>query len=297
MSFAERDPNLWLLTGDLGYSVLEPFAAQFPDRYLNVGIAEQNMTGVAAGLAMAGKTVLTYSIANFPTLRCLEQIRNDVCYHNLNVKVVAIGGGMAYGSLGYTHHAVEDLAIMRSLPNMQVAAPGDPVEAEAVVEAALIHVGPVYIRLGKAGEPIVHTEQITREIGAPLQVRTGADVTLLSTGAILPVVVDAADALEQLGVRAGVMSMPWLSAISNSVAADIARQSGTVICVEEHGPGGLFAAFAEAMSSSGVAGQLRSVCLKAQPSEVCGTQEYLREQSGLTVTAIVNAVLGARRAA
>src|SRR5438874_9377638 len=130
---AERDDRIWLLCGDLGYSILERFADRFPERYVNVGVAEQNMTGVAAGLALCGKVVFTYSIANFPVMRCLEQIRNDVCYHDANVKVVAVGGGFAYGALGMTHHATEDLAVLRALPRMTVVAPGDPVETDAAV--------------------------------------------------------------------------------------------------------------------------------------------------------------------
>ena len=132
---AEQNQRIWLLTGDLGFSVLERFAERFPGRYVNMGVAEQNMMGVAAGLALCGKVVFTYSIANFPVMRCLEQIRNDVCYHNLNVKIVAVGGGVAYGAMGYSHHAVEDLAVMRAMPNMTVLAPGDAVEARLVTEA------------------------------------------------------------------------------------------------------------------------------------------------------------------
>jgi transketolase len=135
ISLAERDDRIWLVCGDLGYSVLDAFSDRFPDRYLNAGVAEQNMTGIAAGLALTGKVVFTYSIANFPIMRCLEQIRNDVCYHKLNVKIVAVGGGLAYGSHGYTHHGVEDLAIMSALPDMAVVAPGDPVEARAATAA------------------------------------------------------------------------------------------------------------------------------------------------------------------
>ncbi len=126
---AAGDERLWLLTGDLGFSVLEPFAQQFPQRYLNVGVAEQNLAGIAAGLASCGKIVFTYSIANFPTIRCLEQIRNDICHHELPVKVVAVGGGLSYGAAGYSHHAVEDLAVMRAMPGMVVVAPADPWEA------------------------------------------------------------------------------------------------------------------------------------------------------------------------
>lgn len=286
MAAAERDANIWLLTGDLGYSVLEPFAERFPDRYVNVGIAEQNMTGVAAGLAMAGKTVLTYSIANFPTLRCLEQIRNDVCYHGLNVKVIAVGGGMAYGSLGYTHHAVEDLAIMRTLPGMAVAAPGDPREVAWTMDHILRHEGPAYLRLGKAGEPLVHESEIDLPMGAPLWVRSGRDLTLVSTGTILPMVVEAADELRTRGIDAGVVSLPWLSPLSPETAASIAA-GGRVLCVEEHGPGGLFAAFSEALAETEVVAKVKSVRLDGIPAQVSGTQESLRGIAGVSRRAVV----------
>jgi len=143
---AETDDRIWLLTSDLGYSVLEQFYNLFPKRYINVGVAEQNMTGIAAGLAMCGKVAFTYSIANFPTLRCVEQIRNDVCYHNVDVKIVAVGGGLVYGALGMTHHGTEDLAIMRALPNMTVIAPGDPVEVKLAMRAIVERKGPYYFK-------------------------------------------------------------------------------------------------------------------------------------------------------
>ena len=179
---ASRDERIWLLCGDLGFSVLEPFAKSFPNRYVNVGVAEQNMTGVAAGLALSGKIVFTYSIANFPVIRCLEQIRNDVCAHNLNVKIVSVGGGFAYGSAGYTHHGTEDLAIMRVLPNMTVLAPGDPVETRLLTVAATEQPGPCYLRLGKAGEPTIHTSEPEITIGKAIILRQGGDGTLISTG-------------------------------------------------------------------------------------------------------------------
>ena len=162
---AEKDERINLIVGDLGYSVVEQFAERFPERYLNVGVAEQNMTGVAAGMALCGKVVFTYSIANFPTLRCLEQIRNDVCYHNVSVKIVSVGGGLAYGSLGMSHHGSEDIAILRSLPNMVVVAPGDPIEARLATEAIASHSGPCYLRLGKAGELSVHRPGVEFRLG------------------------------------------------------------------------------------------------------------------------------------
>ena len=149
---ARLNPAIFLVVGDLGYSVIEPFAAEFPDRFLNAGVAEQNMAGLAAGLASEGFHVFTYSIANFPTLRCLEQIRNDICYHNLPVTSVAVGAGLAYGNLGYSHHAVQDIAIFRTLPNLRLLSPADPGEARGAVQWLSANPCPSYLRLGKAGE-------------------------------------------------------------------------------------------------------------------------------------------------
>src|ERR1700678_3470185 len=195
MDLAAQDDRVYLLVGDLGFGVVEPFMRKFPKRFLNVGVAEQNMTGVAAGLALSGKIVFTYSIANFPVIRCLEQIRNDVCAHNLNVKVVSVGGGFAYGSAGYTHHGTEDLAMMRVLPNMTFLAPGDPIEAPLLTLAATTLPGPCYLRLGKAGEPIVHTSQPEVTIGKAIVLRKGDAGTLISTGGALAMTVKAADEL------------------------------------------------------------------------------------------------------
>lgn len=252
---AEQDERIWLLTADLGYSVLEGFAERFPRRYVNVGVAEQNMTGVAAGLAMCGKIVFTYSIANFPTVRCLEQIRNDVCYHNANVKVVAVGGGLSYGSLGYTHHGVEDLAIMRALPNMAVVAPGDPAETRLATRAVAGWDGPCYLRLGKAGEPAVYDAEPEFQIGRPTLVRGGGrDVTLISTGGALKVAVDAARLLEGRGVSSSVVNLHTLRPIDPEALLSLVG-TPVVATVEEHSVvGGLGSAVAEVLAAAGRGG-------------------------------------------
>ncbi len=193
LELAAGDPRICLLTADLGYSVLEVFAQRFPDRYVNVGVAEQNLIGIAAGMAHSGLVPFVYSIANFPTLRCLEQIRVDVCYHDAPVKIVAVGGGLAYGAQGYTHHGVEDIAVMRTLPGMTVVAPADPVETRALTDAIARHAGPCYLRLGKAKEPIVHREPTEIELGKAVQTRTGSDLTLISTGTMLAETMQAAE--------------------------------------------------------------------------------------------------------
>jgi transketolase len=289
---AADDERVWLVTGDLGFSVLDKFAQRFPQRYVNAGVAEQNMTGVAAGLAMAGNIVFTYSIANFPTLRCLEQIRNDVCYHNLPVIVVAVGGGLSYGSSGYTHHGVEDFAIMGALPNMAVVAPGDPMETRLAVDALLKRNGPAYLRLGKAGEPVVHKSVPSFALGQALELRAGDDAAILSTGAMLETAVRAADDLRKRDVRARVLSFPTLEPFDAVVVARAARETKVVVTVEEHGPGGLASRAAEAVATAGIAVRFVPLRLNGEPSRVAGSQAWLRQHQGLTAEAIVAAVLG-----
>ncbi|MGD0016403.1 MAG: transketolase C-terminal domain-containing protein [Verrucomicrobiia bacterium] len=284
---AARDERVWLLTGDLGFSVLERFAERFPDRYVNVGVAEQNMTGIAAGLAMSGKTVFTYSIANFPTLRCLEQIRNDVCNHNANVKIVAVGGGLAYGPAGYTHHAVEDLAIMRALPNMVVVAPGDPVEARLATRAIAEHQGPCYLRLGKSHEPVVHKQPPSFSLGRAIRLRDGGDATLISTGGILPVAVEVVDLLARTGIQIRLLSMPTLVPFDVDAVEASARETGAVFTLEEHRlVGGLGSAVAETLAEMGSRAPLHRLAVRDENLHAVGSQDYLRQQSGLTASQI-----------
>lgn len=250
---AEKDSCIWLLTGDLGYTLLEQFRDRFPNRFVNAGVAEQNMIGVATGLALSGKTVFTYSIANFAFMRCLEQIRNDVCYHNTNVKIVAVGGGITYGAQGYTHHAVEDLAIMRTLPNMMVLAPEDTVEAGLATKALIELPGPGYLRLGKNSTPMVDGERFS--VGKPLVVRDGADVTLLSTGGTLEKTIEAAALLERQGIHAGVASVHTLKPVDTVSLQSLIVRSPLVVTAEEHSPsGGLGTVVLEAIA--GRPGQL-----------------------------------------
>ena len=170
---AAENPKIALIVGDLGFSVAESFAEKFPRQFFNAGVAEQNMMGLAAGLASEGWHVFVYSIANFPTFRCAEQIRNDVAYHNLPVTIVAVGGGLAYGNLGYSHHAVQDYALMRVMPHMLIASPGDPFEVQACMRYLINNPQPSYLRLGKAGECNIHTSIPVVEPGRWICVRKG----------------------------------------------------------------------------------------------------------------------------
>ena len=289
---AAEDPRIWLVTGDLGYSVVEGFADSFPERFVNAGVAEQNMTGLAAGLALSGNVVFTYSIANFPTLRCLEQIRNDVCFHAANVKIVAVGGGFVYGSQGHTHHALEDLSIMRSLPGMTVLAPGDPVEARWATRAMVDRPGPCYLRLGRAGEPHVHPDGVAPDlhIGKACAIRAGSDVTLISCGGMLKDTVEAADLLSQRGVEARVLSMHTVKPLDADAVLAAARETRAIISVEEHRRvGGLGSAIAEVLAPTGVGSvAFRSVGVEGDDQPAAGSQAYLRSLSGLTSSAIAD---------
>lgn len=284
---ARTNPRLFLVVGDLGYSVVEPFAAEFPDRFLNAGVAEQNMTAVAAGLASEGFHVFTYSIANFPTLRCFEQIRNDVCYHGLPVTVVAVGAGLAYGNLGYSHHGVQDIAVMRTLPGLALLSPADPGETTAAVKHLSVRPGPSYLRLGKAGEKELH--RVAADLAAgPIQVRAGDDpVALAATGSVLALAVAAADTLAASGQRVAVYSCPWLRPADTAFFAPLWRHRA-VVTVEEHLRAGGFGSLLRELAPDGV--RVRSLAVAEDVAGLVGSQDWLRAQAGLTPDALVKLV-------
>jgi transketolase len=285
---AALDERVWLLTGDLGFSVVEGFARRFPKRFVNVGVAEQNLIGVAAGLALSGKIPFAYSIANFPVMRCLEQLRNDVCYHALPVRVVAVGGGMAYGTAGFTHHGIEDLGVLRTLPNLTVLAPADPHETRAVVRALVDLPGPAYLRLGKAGEPVVHPAPPDLVLGKALWLREGKDLAVLSTGGVLGEALAAVRALETAGISAALLSVHTIYPLDEEAVAR-ASSSGKVLTVEEHGRGGLASAVAEALCRAGRPVRLRSLRLPDAPFVEVYSQEAARRRCGLDSEGIVQA--------
>jgi transketolase len=289
---ASRDPRVCLVVGDLGYSVIEEFEARHPKQFVNAGVSEQNMIGLAAGMALSGKVVFTYSIGNFATLRGLEQIRNDVCYHRANVKVVAVGGGVAYGNLGVTHHATEDVAILRSLPNMVVVAPGDPVEARLATRAVAAHEGPCYLRLGKAGEPVVHEAEPDFRLGSAITLRDGSNLTLIASGGMLATAARVADTLESRGLSVRLLSMHTIKPIDREAVLSAAVETRHVFTVEEHSiDGGLGGAVAEIMAEIDRAhAPLKRIGLRPEFNKTVGDQNYLKSLHGLDERAIVETV-------
>ena len=297
MREAADDPKLTLITGDLGFGVLKPFWETYPSQFINAGIAEQSMTSLAAGLASTGRTVLTYSIGNFPTLRCLEQIRNDCAYHNLNVKIVCVGGGFVYGSLGVSHHATEDMAALRALPGVTVFTPGDPAEVEAVLPVMLRTPGTCYLRLGRGGEPTLHAEPIRNwHLPDALTLREGADIALLSAGGILTQTVEAASILDQRGISAEVVSFPCLKPFDRERVLALSKRFPHLITVEEHTViGGLGSAVAEVLAEPGSTCRLHRLGMQDTYATEVGNQQYLRQVYGLDAAHIAQtaaAVLG-----
>ncbi len=282
---AAADERIFLLAGDLGFGVLDKFRQDYPDRFINAGVAEQNMTAVAAGLALEGRTVFTYSIGNFTTLRCLEQIRNCVAYHGANVKVISVGAGLSYGALGVTHHATEDLSIMRALPNMMVFSPADALEAVAIAKAVCEVEGACYIRLGKGRESLIHQRPIEGyEIGRAIKIFAGDDARIFSTGAIAFEALKAAESLRARGLSVGLYTFPTIKPIDRGVIEECARRCRLLVTVEENNiVSGFGSAVAEIISElDGRVAMLRRIGLRDEFASIVGSQEFLRRQYRLT---------------
>jgi transketolase len=289
---ARHDERVWALTGDLGIGLFDDFERVAPGRYLNVGIAEQNLVGVAAGLAYAGRVPFAYSIAPFITSRPHDQIRVDVAMAQADVKLVGVGGGLSYGYLGPTHHAIEDLALMRALPGMTVLAPADPSEVKRATRAAAALDGPVYLRLGKNGERDLLGEDAPFVVGRATAARDGSDVTLASTGAILAETLLAADALAALGIEAGVLHFATVKPFDADALAAAATRTGAVVTVEEHTIlGGLGSAAAETLAEHGTGARLRRVGLPDAFAHGVGSREHLLAELGIDADGIARAAL------
>lgn len=246
---AKENKDIYVLVGDIGTFTFDPFRGAFPKRFLNMGIAEANMMGVSAGLALSGKIPFVYTIAPFVTMRCFEQIRVDVCYQNLNVKVVGVGTGLAYSTLGPTHQTVEDIAIMRALPNMTIISPADPLETEKVTRAVVEYQGPVYIRLAKSGEPVIYESDYEYKIGKGVILKDGEDITFIATGVAVYNAIIAADKLSKEGISVRLINMHTLKPLDSEIIIKSANETGAIITIEEHSIiGGLGSGVSEVIS-------------------------------------------------
>jgi transketolase len=282
---ARRNDKIFLIVGDLGFSVIEPFASEFPDRFLNAGVAEQNMIGIASGLAKEGYNAFVYSIANFPTLRCMEQIRYDVCYHNRNVKIVAVGSGYSYGSLGPSHHATEELGMLRILPNISIASPADPRETEIITRLFSYHSGPAYLRLGKAGEPMVHNDSLKITWGEIIPVIEGNETAVLALGSMLKY---SFDYIKVNKLNWGLYSVPFIKPFDKDGLIKISNHYERIITIEEHQKNcGLGSVVAENLIDLAYEGKIlrmprtQRIAINDIFLHSAGSQDYLRMMAGL----------------
>lgn len=280
---AQKDKSVFLLTADLGFGVFENYKKKFPDRYLNVGVAEQNMTGVAAGLALEGFHPIIYSIIPFATMRNFEQIRNDICYQNLPVVVVGVGSGFSYGPYGRTHHGLEDLAIIRSLPNISIFSPSDPVETAVVTSLALKMKTPVYIRIGKAGEPKIHDGNINFKLGEIFKIKNGKNIAVLATGNIISEVLKASDILKKNGIEISIFSVPTIKPMDAGYLMGILKNYSFVFTVEEHSIiGGLGTAISEIIAENSYRLSFKRIGATDKITHFVGNQQYMRKKHGLS---------------
>lgn len=292
LELARADKNIFLITGDLGFMALEPFRDELPEQYLNAGVSEQNMTGMAAGLALSGKTVFIYSIIPFITMRNLEHIRNDIAVHNLNVKIVGVGAGYSYSIQGATHQAKEDIGVLRSIPNLMIVAPGDPWEVREAVKALAATPGPAYLRLGRNGEPQLHDASQQFELGRGILLKEGLEVTLIATSNMLESALRVAAELEKQGLGVRLISMHTIKPLDTDVILDSAKNTKAIFTMEEHYiNGGLGTAVAEVLAESPYNPLFRRFGLPDEFDKLAGSQKYLRQQAGISEEQIVEKIL------
>tara|TARA_Y100000741_G_C18219603_1_gene545259 strand:- start:429 stop:1349 length:921 start_codon:yes stop_codon:yes gene_type:complete len=294
-ALSAKDERLVLLSGDIGNRMFDTYKEKFPNRFYNCGVAEANMTGIAAGMALCGLRPITYTITAFNTIRCLEQIRLDVCYQNLPVIIVGVGGGLSYSSLNATHHALEDIASLRVLPNMTVICPGDAWEVRAALRAAIEVDGPVYIRMAKKNEPLVHNDIPKFKIGKGMVIQNGEDICLLNSGSLLPFTLDAAKILHKKGISVQVVNLHTVKPLDKVMLKDVFTKFSHVFTIEEHSIlGGFGGSVAEwASDQKNIIGKLSRIGTGDFFMYEAGEKEYAQNFFGITPNQIVERVLKA----
>jgi transketolase len=288
---ADRDDRVLLLTGDLGYTVLEPFAERFPDRFFNVGVAEQNMVGLSTGLAESGFVPFVYSIATFASMRAYEFVRNGPLLHELPVRIAAVGGGLDYGHNGVTHYALEDVALMRAQPGLTVVAPADAAQARAAIDATAELPTPVYFRLGKSSTPVPGLAG-RFELGRAQLLGDGDDVAIVALGTMAGPALEAAELLAARGVQATVAVVASVSPAPADDLAELLDRVGLVVTAEAHyRTGGLGSLVAEVMAERGVSCRLLRKAVEVVPRGLTGSPEYLHETLGLAAPQLAESVV------
>jgi transketolase len=292
VKIASEDPRVVLLSGDIGNRLFDPFKTRFPNRFYNCGVAEANMASMAAGMAMCGLRPVTYTITPFNTTRCLEQIRDDVCYHNVPVLIIGTGAGLSYASLGCTHHSCEDISFLRSLPNMTVLCPADSMELRSLLRLSFQSSGPIYMRIGKTNEPVIHPSIPSLAIGKGVCIQEGKDLCIISTGNMLPTTLETAQILKTAGYGVEVISMHTVKPLDIELLSQICQKFPLLATLEEHSLiGGLGSSIAEWMIDQGHTTRLLRFGTQDRFPHPIGSQAYTREYFGLTASKIATNIL------
>ncbi|MBT3394997.1 1-deoxy-D-xylulose-5-phosphate synthase [archaeon] len=288
---AETNEDIVVLVGDLGFSVFDNFRKKFPDRFFNMGIAEQNMMSVAAGLALNGKKVFVYSIIPFVTARCIEQIKNDICYPNLNVVIVGVGSGVSYGSAGFSHHAIEDIALMKSLSNMTVLTPSDPYEVRKLVSECCKYVTPTYLRLGKNNETTFNDENQEIIIGKSHYIKEGKDIAIIINGNIIEEAMIARKLLESEQINPAIISVPTLKPLDKLFFNDIFKKYKFIFIIEEHNKtGGLGDSLFALNKENKYENSIEHIAINDSFIKTVGDNKYIRKSLGLDANSIFNKI-------
>ena len=290
MQMAENDEKIILVTGDLGFGVLDEYIKRFPRQYINAGVTEQSMMSLSAGLASMGYRVFVYSIGNFPTLRCLEQIRNDVCLMNNSVVIVSVGAGYSYGAQGYSHHALEDISIMRTLPNLEVLSPCNTFETKELTTLLCNSSGPAYLRLGLSKESLEGFVSPEVELGKFRLMKAGDDGAIIFTGAIGEIAVQAAEKLSRFGVELALYSAPFISTVDLDTLRTIAKKGLVITLEEQAGEGGFGSSILEKLSDLNIQCKTKRIYASRLDLLESGSQKYLQEFNGLSPDRIVSEI-------
>jgi len=279
---AEKDNKLFLLTPDMGFSVFEKFAEKYPNRFLNTGIAEQNTIGIAAGLALSGFKPYVYSIAPFALMRCYEQIRISAAYMQCNIKIVGAGGGVAYGPAGATHHIIEDFAIAKALPNFIVCAPADPIEARQIFEQSLDILSPMYIRIAKNNDPLIHNKNDKITVGKAFSIQKGSDLEILTTGTITQRIIEWLPELNKKGISAGITVFPTIKPLDTDYLNELSKSEKKILIIEEHNEvGGLGESICSYLVKNNAKNRIRHLGIPDTYSHFVGSQQFILEKFGL----------------
>lgn len=291
---AKEDKDIILLTADLGFKLFDDYRAILPDQFINVGVAEQNMLNVATGLALSKKRPYCYSMVPFLTMRAFEQIRIGACNHKLPITLVGVGGGLSYGMEGMTHHGFEDVSIMRSLPGMTVTAPADPVECAAIINESVSYKGPLFVRLGKNDDPIIHKTGTNVKIGKGIVVNEGRDVCILATGSMLSLGVELIKEIVKHGLNPTVVSIHTVKPLDEDLVLKLAAKHGAIFTIEEHSIiGGLGSAVAECLAEAGFSGKFKRLGLPDRYCKEIGGHAHLLGSVGLTAAKLAEAIIKA----